>query len=360
MRVGLVDGYAQTEVFNKWFPGHRAVIYNSFNQAFLALDRGDIDMVMGSQSQLLLQTNFREMPGYKANVVFNYPYESTFGFNKEETILCSIVDKALRIIDTQNIAYHWTSRTFDYRKKMALSRLPWLIGAIALLLLVVLLVLVLFYRSRKSGKRQQVLKSIIMETMAELVEYRDNNTGGHIERTSKYVKIFIDELLARGIYKEQTSSWNSSKMMLSAQLHDVGKIAINDSILNKPGKLTAEEFEKMKKHTVFGAEIIERIQMKARERKFLDCARIFTLYHHERWDGKGDPYGIKGKTIPHLARLIAIIDVYDALISKRSYKEAYTHKEALEIIRAGKGTQFDPILTELFLSLADRWVSVHS
>jgi putative two-component system response regulator len=194
-----------------------------------------------------------------------------------------------------------------------------------------------------------------METMAELVEYRDHETGDHIERTSKYLKILIDELLARGLYKDQTGYWNINQMILSAQLHDVGKIAIDDSILNKPGKLTEAEFEKMKKHTTFGGEIIERIQMKSNEKEFLDQAKIFTLYHHERWNGKGYPYGIKGETIPLAARLMAIIAVYDALISKRPYKEPFTHEEAIKIITEGRGTQFDPVLTDLFLSIAERF-----
>jgi HD-GYP domain-containing protein (c-di-GMP phosphodiesterase class II) len=356
MKIGLVKDYAQTEIFNHWFPDHRyAVVYDNFNQAFEALERDEIDMVMGSEAQLYVQSNYREMPGYKANIVFNYPYSSTFGFNKNEKILRSIVDKALRLIDTKSISDHWMRKIFDYRKKMALSRLPWLIGAIALLLLVIALVLIMFYRNRKAGMRRVALQNTIMETMAELVEYRDHETGDHIERTSKYLKILIDELLAQGLYKDQTLSWNIKQMISSAQLHDVGKIAIEDSILNKPGKLTEEEFEKMKKHTIFGGEIIERIQMKSNEKEFLDYAKIFTLYHHEKWNGKGYPYGIKGETIPLAARLMAIIDVYDALISKRPYKEPFTHEEAIKIITEGRGTQFDPVLTDLFLSIAERF-----
>nr|AGS54054.1 hypothetical protein [uncultured bacterium contig00048] len=356
MRIGLVDGYAQTELFNHWFPDHMyTIVYGNFDQAFAALESGEIDMVMSSQNQLNVQTNFREMPGYKANVVFDYPFESKFGFNKEEDILGSIIDKTLRLIDAKGISNQWIRKTFDYRKKLAQSRLPWLIGAIALLLLVIALVLVMFYRNRKAGRRRVALQNTILETMAELVEYRDHETGGHIERTSKYLKILIDELLLRGLYRDQTLSWNINQMILSAQLHDVGKIAIDDSILNKPGKLTEAEFEKMKKHTTFGYEIIERIQMKSNEKEFLDYAKIFTLYHHEKWNGKGYPHGLKGETIPLAARLMAIIDVYDALISKRPYKEPFTHEEAIKIITEGRGTQFDPVLTDLFLSIAERF-----
>ena len=198
------------------------------------------------------------------------------------------------------------------------------------------------------------LKNAVMETMAELVEYRDDITGGHISRTSRCLKMFTDSIMERGLYREQTSSWNIGQMILSAQLHDVGKIAIDDSILRKPGKLTEEEFEAMKKHTVLGGEIIKDIQKKTGEQEFLDYAFIFAVYHHEKWDGTGYPYGKDGENIPLIARLMAIIDVYDALISERPYKKAFPHEEAIRIIKEGKGTQFDPALTELFLSVSDQ------
>jgi putative two-component system response regulator len=195
------------------------------------------------------------------------------------------------------------------------------------------------------------LQNDIMETIAELVECRDESTGGHISRTSKYLKILIDALLERGLFREETASWDIHQMVLSAQLHDVGKIAIDDSILRKPAKLNAEEFEEMKKHTVIGGEIIKRIQKDKAEKKFLDYAMIFTLYHHEKWDGSGYPFGTAGEKIPLPARLMAIIDVYDALVSERVYKKAFTHEQAMVIIKAGRGTQFDPVLTDLFLSV---------
>jgi HD-GYP domain-containing protein (c-di-GMP phosphodiesterase class II) len=358
MKVGLVEGCAQSELFNRWFPNHRnTIIYDCFDKAFVALERDEVDLVMASQTQLLVQTNYHGLPGFKANIVFNYPFESTFGFHKDEAILCSIIDKALHVIDTKRIADRWTHKTYDYRVKVAQSRLPWLRGTVGLLLCVIVLVVVLFHRSRKEEQRLIMFQNVVMETMAGLVEYRDAPTGGHIERTSHYLEIMINELLARGLYKDQSASWNVDQMVLSAQLHDVGKIAIDDSILNKPGKLTKEEFEKMKRHTIVGNEIIERIQKKTHEKKFLDYAKIFALYHHERWDGNGYPYGLKGEEIPLPARLMAIIDVYDALVSKRSYKEPFSHEEATRIITEGSGSQFDPILTGLFLFVAGSWDS---
>jgi len=124
--------------------------------------------------------------------------------------------------------------------------------------------------------------------------------------------------------------------------------------LRKPGKLDNDEFEAMKKHTIIGGEIIKEIQNKTEESEFLEYAYMFAVYHHEKWDGSGYPFGIAGEKIPLPARLIALIDVYDALISERPYKKAFTHEEALKIIADGKGTHFDPVLTDLFLSVSGK------
>jgi len=174
---------------------------------------------------------------------------------------------------------------------------------------------------QKKTKTVLELQNAVMETMAELVEKRDDTTGGHIIRTSKCLEIFIKAIIDKGLYKKHTASWNIEQMILSAQLHDVGKIAINDSILCKSAKLSDEEFEEMKKHTTIGNEIINRIKDKTGENEFLNFGGIFTLYHHEKWNGTGYPYGLNGKNIPLPARIMAIIDVYDALISERPYKK---------------------------------------
>ena len=204
------------------------------------------------------------------------------------------------------------------------------------------------------------LQNTVMETMAELIEYRDDSTGKHITRTSKYLRIFIDEIIKSGVYKKQTASWNIEQMILSAQLHDVGKIAIDDSILRKPGKLTDNEFKEMKKHTSIGGEIIKQIQNKTGENDFLNYAGIFTVYHHEKWDGTGYPFGISGENIPLQARVMAIIDVYDALISERPYKKPFSHEEAVNIINEGNGSHFDPALTKLFVSVSGQLTNILS
>jgi putative two-component system response regulator len=203
------------------------------------------------------------------------------------------------------------------------------------------------------------LQDAVLQAMAELVEYRDDNTGGHIERTRYYLHALVNAMMERNLYTEQVSVWIKDKFFFtSVQLHDVGKISINDNILKKPGPLTPEEFEEMKFHTTFGAEIIENIKHRVKETAFLDYAGIFALTHHEKWNGTGYPAGLAGEDIPLQGRLMAIADVYDALISERPYKTPMSHERAVSIIKEGSGTHFDPQLVEVFLSVADRFEQI--
>ena len=192
------------------------------------------------------------------------------------------------------------------------------------------------------------LKDAILSTMAELVEYRDDSTGGHIARTRLYIKEFIFAMKMNNVYLSEICSYNETLILQSCQLHDVGKIAIPDAILGKPGKLTAEEFDEIKKHTSYGEKIIHDLQKKTIDNDFVEYARIFAVSHHEKWDGTGYPQGLKGTEIPLLGRIMAIVDVYDALVSARPYKEPFPHTKAAEIIISGKGVSFDPILIDLF------------
>jgi len=193
------------------------------------------------------------------------------------------------------------------------------------------------------------LQNAILETLAELVEYRDNITGGHIERTQSYLRLLVNYSLQYGIYVEELSSWNIDLFIMSSQLHDVGKISIRDNILLKTEQLTDEELEAMKKHTSFGREIIEKIEKKTKESSFLEYAKILAGSHHEKWDGTGYPLGLKGGNIPLQGRLMTIVDVYDALTNRRHYKEAFSHEAAIEVIKSKSGTYFDPRLCEVFL-----------
>jgi putative two-component system response regulator len=148
---------------------------------------------------------------------------------------------------------------------------------------------------------------------------------------------------------EEIKDWDMEMIVQSAQLHDVGKISISENILNKPGRLTPEEFDEIKKHTLIGGKIIEHIQDRTTEQKFLTFTKTMAVSHHEKWDGTGYPYGLKGRDIPLEGRLMAIVDVYDALVTERPYKKAFTHEEAVKIITEGSGTQFEPALVDLFL-----------
>ena len=199
------------------------------------------------------------------------------------------------------------------------------------------------------------LQNAILRTVSNLVEYRDDITGGHVERTERLLSLIMEEMLSQKVYADILNTWDMPLFLRSAQLHDVGKIAIKDDILMKPATLTKEEYEEMKKHTTFGESVIEKIQKGSRESMFLTHARIMAGTHHEKWDGTGYPHGISGYNIPLQGRLMAIADVYDALISERPYKKAYSAEQAIKIIYEGRGTQFDPALIDVFASASNRF-----
>ncbi|MCL2889041.1 MAG: response regulator [Eggerthellaceae bacterium] len=192
------------------------------------------------------------------------------------------------------------------------------------------------------------LKNAVLSTVADLVEFRDKCTGGHIVRTQRYLQALIEGMVREGVYIDKISQWNMDFFLPSAQLHDVGKIAISDLILDKPGKLTAEEFEIMKTHVSVGVDAIEQIMGKTREHAYLGHALLIAGTHHEKWNGTGYPVGLSGENIPLEGRLMAIADVYDALITKRPYKEAFSHEQACTIIEEDAGIHFDPALVEVF------------
>ena len=201
---------------------------------------------------------------------------------------------------------------------------------------------------REKTKEVLNLQNAVLTTVADLVEFRDKLTGGHVTRTTLYLKELAEEMVREEVYSDIVSKWDMDFFLASAQLHDVGKIGITDLILNKPGKLTPEEFEIMKTHVTVGVDAIEKIMKNTEEHAFLRHALLITGTHHEKWDGSGYPVGLKGKSIPLEGRLMAIADVYDALIAERPYKKAFTHEEACKIIIESSGTHFDPELVKVF------------
>jgi len=195
------------------------------------------------------------------------------------------------------------------------------------------------------------LQNSIISNMAEMVEFRDIVTGRHISRTQKYLKKLIEQLMEDAVYADEFLPWDLEVILNSSQLHDVGKIAICDTILNKPGKLTDEEQEIMRTHTSKGAEVIEKIENSTDFAGFFECAKLFAKTHHEKWNGSGYPEGLAWLNIPIQGRIMAIADVYDALISTRPYKPSFTPDESAQILIAGAGTHFDPALIEAFIKI---------
>ncbi len=185
--------------------------------------------------------------------------------------------------------------------------------------------------------------------IADMVENRDSDTGDHIQKTAAYVKIILDGLKRKGYYADQLTPRFMEYVVKSAPLHDTGKIKIPDKILNKPGRFEPEEFEIMKTHAVLGKEIIDKAIKTVEGESYLSEARNMAAYHHERWDGKGYPEGLKEEEIPLSARIMAVADVFDALTSKRVYKPAFSREDAFKMISEGKGIQFDPKCVEVFL-----------
>jgi putative two-component system response regulator len=211
---------------------------------------------------------------------------------------------------------------------------------------------------REKTKEVINLQNAVLTTVADLVEFRDKLTGGHVTRTMLYLKTLVEELVKEGNFEDEVKKWDMDFFLPSAQLHDVGKIAISDLILNKPGKHTPEEFEIMKSHVTVGVDAIERIMKITKEHAFLNHALLIAGTHHEKWDGSGYPMGLKGKNIPMEGRLMAIADVYDALISVRPYKKAFSHGEACKIIEESAGTHFDPVLVEIFMKTKDNFEKI--
>mgnify|MGYP001590038918 CR=1 FL=1 len=211
---------------------------------------------------------------------------------------------------------------------------------------------------RVKTREVQLTQAVMIESLATLAEYRDPETGGHIKRTQNYVKALAVKLKGHPRFRDLLDEETIELLYLSAPLHDMGKVGVRDHILLKPGRLEDAEFTEMKKHTLFGEEALRITEQKLGQSTFLRHAREIAGSHQEKWDGSGYPRGLTGEVIPVSGRLMALADVYDALISKRAYKPPFPHAKAVQIIQEGRGTHFDPDVVDAFLALEDTFRNI--
>jgi len=210
------------------------------------------------------------------------------------------------------------------------------------------------------GRTEKLLRlqSSMVSVLANMVENRDKLTGRHIERTAEYIEILLSGMKDNDVYSDIINEWSFDIIISSARLHDLGKIVVSDLLLNKPGKLTDDEYETIKTHAIEGEKIIDDIIDEAGYEDLMHNAKLLAGSHHERWDGMGYPRGLKGEEIPVQGRIMAVADVYDALVSERPYKPAFSHDKSVEIIKENSGTQFDPAIVDVFLKVSDRFAEV--
>jgi putative two-component system response regulator len=204
-----------------------------------------------------------------------------------------------------------------------------------------------------------LMRDATIHALASLAETRDNETGNHIRRTQNYVAALAHRLKEHPRFREVLSEANIELLHKSAPLHDIGKTGVPDRILLKPGKLDPDEWEIMKRHTIYGRDVIQEVERYVgHSDSFLRFAREIAYSHQEKWDGSGYPEGLAGDEIPVSARLMAVADVYDALITRRVYKPAFTHEEAMDIMRKGRGSHFDPDVLDAFVSIEDEFRAI--
>ena len=198
----------------------------------------------------------------------------------------------------------------------------------------------------------------IIRSLVGLVEMHDPVTGKHLERTQHFVKALVRKLQDRPNFKDVLTQKIIHSIYMSAPLHDIGKLRVRDAVLLKPGKLTAEEFDEMKKHAAYGGTVLDQAIERLGYSSFLAVARDIACYHHEKWDGTGYPVGLEGDAIPFPARIMAVADVYDALTSKRPYKEPWPHERARDLIVNERGKHFDPVVVDVFIDVQNEFRKV--
>jgi len=305
--------------------------------------------------------------------LFNHTFLVQSDFYKKINILSSFFFSILLYIFFKQ---RWSKRMVILTGMMTLGSFVWLfvmfnrgvyvsIGYLWIPTLISYIVLFIVMFFSKNKKEKEALKEDLARSfhstatsMALVANTHDQETGEHLIRTKKYVKLLAKQLYKKGLYSDSLYPHRIELISEAAPLHDIGKVGISDSILKKPGKLTFEEFEIMKTHSQLGANIIEQSLEYYDHNPLLNIAYNIALYHHERWDGNGYPNGLKENEIPIEAQLMTIADVYDALISKRRYKEAFTYDKAESIIISERGKAFSPILVDIFIEQKEKFKSI--
>ena len=201
-------------------------------------------------------------------------------------------------------------------------------------------------------------RDTIVFAMADTIECRNVHAEGHVARTTAYLKILLEGMIEQGIYVGELHQWRADIFLAASQLHDVGSISIPSAILNKPESLTKEELGMIKTHTIEGEKIIDKMISLVGDAGFLQCAKLFVVSHHERWDGTGYPNGLKGVEIPLHGRMMAVVDVYDALTTDRPYRKTFTHEAAVDMIKNDANKHFDPKITNVFCKISDQFKTV--
>ncbi len=273
-------------------------------------------------------------------------------------------DTANELLDAVNVKTTENSRLAEQQMEASIykARLEAILCMVVVGLIIIVCVFLVFRNGkrivgqqeeekRNHEQRVMALQYNIIVAMANLIESRDEDTGEHVKRTSWYVDTIARELAKDSPYKEQLTESYLDNLWKAAPLHDIGKIKVSDTILCKPGKLTPEEFETMKTHAAEGGKIVYETMHDIEEQDYVELAHDVAKYHHEKWNGSGYPEGLSGQDIPLCARIMAVADVFDALTSKRCYKEAMSVEEAYKIIEESSGTHFDPVVAEAFIRL---------
>ncbi|MCR5184593.1 MAG: HD domain-containing protein [Bacilli bacterium] len=209
-------------------------------------------------------------------------------------------------------------------------------------------------------KRIAEMQMKITTGLANLIESRDGETGKHVARTSEYIKVLVEDCRAEGVYADVLTDHYIELLYTLAPMHDVGKILVSDKILKKPGKLAPEEYEEIKKHAVFGGDVVRQVLAGVTDEEYLSFASDIATYHHEKWDGNGYPKGLKGEEIPLCARLMTVADVFDALVSRRCYREALPMDQAIRLMKEKSGNHFDPKIAEVFLKHKEKYIEIRN